>query len=590
MGTKISFPRYFAVFMLFFVLIFSCKEEPKDLRSTIAGFAPAEIMEGLSPARNPDAIFCRARLCGQIRNAVAIPPGGLVSMDARYASGDRVRFGYGVLDQAIGRVPGPVSIYLKERDERGLERTLWEASLDPVREPADRGWHEADVRLGGSHQRAGRLCFGTDSQQDWGPAIANPRVVSVRDISRQSVIFILIDACRADHLGCYGYFRDTSPHLDGIAHRGTRFETAITGSGFTLTSVASMFSGLYPWQHGVIFTKGLRYPAQIPDMIGLFKAGGFMTAGFSGTYFRFSVNGFDRGFDVFDEVCANSFFYESADCLIRRAMNWLSAHADEPFFLYLHLVDTHAPYYPPEPFQSRFRSAGLGFDHSAVEFGDAGRFGDGRRWYQVPLKPSEADLEYLKTLYDGEIAYADERIGQMLNSLRDRGLLDNIIVLVTADHGEAFYEHRNIEHRGSLYDEVLKVPLIFAGPGIPRGRVVHDQVRTIDFLPTLLDLAGIPVPAGIQGRSLVPLFKDQALSPEPALAFRCLSLKKEHYEYAFRDSREKLFLQMPVMRFELYDLLRDPDEEHDLSSADPQRTRDLFLRLDAMIKNRASGP
>ncbi len=559
---------------------FSCKQETADLRTMIASFQPAEKIEGISPARNPDAIFCRARLEGQIRNAIALPPGGSATMDGARAAGSRLRFSFGVLEQAIGETRGPVRFYLEEKDSNGNCRIVWEAALDPAKDKSDSGWHEAEVRIGDSPVNT--IVFGTEIES-WGAVFANPRFVSLDDRSRPSVMFLLIDALRPDHLGCYGYSRVNSLQIDETASRGARFETAITASPFTLTSIASIFSGLYPWDHGVIFTRDLRYPAEAPSLVEKFREAGYSTAAFSGTYFRFSASGFDRGFDVFDEACAESFFYESADCLVQKAGQWLDRHSDEPFFLYMHFADPHAPYYPPEPFRSRF-SANLEYDHKAVELGDAGRFGDGKKWYQLPLRPTDRDIEYLKALYDGEIMYSDHMIGLMLSGLKSRSRMDNINILITADHGEAFYEHGSVEHRGLLYDEVLKVPLIIAGQGVPRGKMYREQVRTMDFMPTLLDLAGISLPGGIEGRSLVPLLQGLPLAAEPALSFRCLSLKKEQYEYSYRNPDEKLLLRLPEGKAELYDLVRDPLERFDLTSSDKERTGSLIEMLEGKIK------
>jgi choline-sulfatase len=576
-----SYRRYFIVFLGIILLSFSCKRERKDLQSIIASFPPADPIKGISMARNPDSIFCKARIQGQVRNAIAIHPSGEVMMKAVYSRGQRLRFSYGVLEQAIGRADAPTDFYLKDGHGKGSEGILWEGSLDPCNKPDDRGWHEFEIILDDSGQGEKNLWFGTRAPE-WGAVISNPRIVSKFGPARPSIIFILIDACRPDHLSCYGYRRSTSPRIDEIAVHGTRFETAITASPFTLTSVASMFSGMYPWDHGVIFTKGLAYPDDVPNMVEKLREGGYFTAAFSGTYFRFSANGFDRGFDVFDEACAESFFYQSADCMIERIKGFFKAHAGEEYFLYLHFVDPHAPYYSPEPFRDRFSSS-LGFDNSAVAHGDAGRFGDGRKWYQIPLKPTDKDLEYLRALYDGEISYVDERIGKMLAEVRKSGMQDDTIIVVTADHGEAFYEHGRVEHRSSLYDETLKVPLIISGPGIPRRKVMHEQVRTIDFFPTLLDMAGIFLPEGIEGRSLVPLMQGQHLSPEPALAFRCMSLKKGHCEYVLRTPEEKLFLRLPGKTIEFYDIYNDPSEKNDLSSTEKERSRSILLKLESLI-------
>jgi arylsulfatase A-like enzyme len=309
-----------------------------------------------------------------------------------------------------------------------------------------------------------------------------------------------------------------------------------------------------------------------------FQTQGYLTAAFSGTYFRFSLEGFDRGFDLFDESCAQAFFRDSADCLNRAVLPWLNAHADEPFFLYLHYVDTHAPYYAPEPFRRRF-AADHHPDHDAAGLGDAARFGDGRRWYQLPLRPSPRDLEYLQDLYDGEVAYADAKIGELVDFLRQSQRLDSTIILVSADHGESFQEHGELEHRKTLYEETMKVPLILAGPGVPHGRVIAEQVRTLDFGPTLLGLARNDPSALGHGRDLRPLLHGAYLAGEPALAGAYLA--RQERIYALRTNEWKLIARYPGPKFELYRLRDDPLELRNLASSNPPELNLLFQTLRA---------
>jgi arylsulfatase len=451
------------------------------------------------------------------------------------------------------------------------DKTLWEQTLAPARDLGQRGWQE--VLLPCETVLGERVALNSNAR-DYG-ALVTPLEASRPD-SRPRVIFILVDALRPDHLGAYGYSRPTSPNLDTLAASGVRFENAITASVFTLTSVASIFTGRYPWEHGVIFTRNLHLPASLPVLAQEFQKQGYSTAAFSGTYFRFSLEGFDRGFQVFDESCAQAFFRDSADCLNRSALPWLQAHADEPFFLYLHYVDTHAPYYAPEPFRHRF-TQGHRPDHNAAGLGDAARFGDGRKWFQVPLRPTPADLEYLKDLYDGEIAYADARIGEILKFLRQSGQMDSTFILVTADHGEAFQEHGELEHRKTLYDEALKVPLILAGPGLPRGKVIIAQVRTLDFGATLLGLAFDDRIILGEGRSLKPLGEGLPLAPEPALAAAYLG--KEQRIYALRAPEWKLIVRYPGRNLELYHLADDPLEKRNLAPQHPPQLDLLFQNL-----------
>ena len=538
----------------------ACRQPPGRLQDILAAMPEAHLREQVLFQPPPDLLIRRVNLQGQIRTALVLAPQKPLSVQIPPGSAD---FAIGVLPQYWQRHPRPVRFQITAGDQ-----VLWQKNLHPALDLSQRGWQE--VELADLHP-AGQAVLTTDAL-DFGALLAEPHLK--QEPARPSVIFILVDAMRPSHLGAYGCPRPTSPNLDALSRSGVRFDAAITASVFTLTSVASIFTGVYPWEHGVIFTRDLHLPASLPVLAEKFQQAGYATAAFSGTYFRFSLEEFDRGFDVFDESCAQSFFRDSADCLNRAVLPWLKANQDESFFLYLHYVDTHAPYYAAEPFRHRFTGQDYP-NHNAAGLGDAGRFGDGRKWYQIPLHLTPHDLAYLQDLYDGEVAYADAKIGEILKQVQERGQGREALVLVTADHGEAFMEHGEVEHRKVLYDETLKVPLILAGPGLPAGRVVTEQVRTIDFGPTLLDLAGLPPDLGA-GKTLRPVIEGAAFS-EPALAGAFL--QKDSWAYALRTPEYKLIARYPGRNLELYHLPDDPAEKNNLAPQHPLQLDSLFQKL-----------
>jgi len=330
----------------------------------------------------------------------------------------------------------------------------------------------------------------------------------------------------------------------------------------------------------VTFSEGLYMPRDIPLLPVLLRDAGYQTAAFSGTYFRFSLTGFDRGFSVFDESCADAFFRNSAECLSKRILEWFEGRGDAPFFCYIHYIDPHAPYYPPEEYRDRFTS-GLQASRDAVKLGDAGRFGDGRKWYQFPLSPGPEDVEYLTGLYDAEIAYVDAHVNKLLSMLERRGLAGETFIILTADHGEALFEHGIGEHRSVLYEEVMKVPFILAGPGIPSGKVVSTTVRTVDFFPTVLWLADAGanplVKEAAAGRSLEPLLQEGSLPSLPAKAMR--ELGKKNVLYAVRDYPWKLIIQANGSGAELYNLAADPGEKLNLAGTYPDEAKRLGSML-----------
>jgi arylsulfatase A-like enzyme len=539
------------------------KPTPANLADLLRAMPEAYLREQTSFPPTPDLLVRRVNLQGQIRTAIVLAPNQELAFPTSPAP---LHFAIGLLPQSWERLARPVRFQL-----RAGPQVIWQKVLDPARDLTQRGWQEVELAPGNLPAEA-RLA--TDAA-DFGALVTEPH--SSQEPARPAVIFILVDALRPSHLSAYGYSRPTSPNLDALAQSGVRFDNAVTASVFTLTSVASIFTGVYPWEHGVIFTRNLHLPASLPVLAEKFQQAGYLTAAFSGTYFRLSLEGFDRGFDVFDESCAQEFFRNSADCLNRAVLPWLRAHRDEPFFLYLHYVDTHAPYYAPEPFGRRFTGTDHQ-DHDAAGLGDAARFGDGRQWYQIPLRVTPDDLAYLKDLYDGEVAYADARIGEVLRQARAGGPGNSPLILVTADHGEALMEHGELEHRKVLYDETLKVPLILAGPGLPAGKVVSEQVRTLDFGPTLLDLAQAQSAELGRGKSLRPLAFGAAWTIDPAYATAHLGGQK--VISAIRLPKWKFIERSPGGARELYDLTRDPAEKVNLAPRIPPEIERLIRNLD----------
>jgi arylsulfatase A-like enzyme len=414
------------------------------------------------------------------------------------------------------------------------------------------------------------------------------------DPDRPWVFFIVIDALRADALGTYGATDNATPNLDRLGREGVVFKHAYTAAPFTMTSVASIFTGLWPWQHKVMFSEdaGLTLSPELPNLAAAFHDAGYHTVAFSGTYFSLAANGFNHGFDRFDESCAPAFFKDSAECLTQRITAWLASPeaVSGPNFVYIHYVDTHRPYAPPEEFKKRFTAGLTPPPDQDTASGEIDQFGANRKWYQFYRKPSAADLKYLRALYQGEAAYVDDQFGKLQAAIAASPAAKSSapFILVTADHGEAFYEHQIMEHVADLHDPVMSVPLILSG-ATPRGRVLDDQVRTIDLMPTLLTLAGIEPPPDISGRSLAPLlrgdqveghrFSTGVLNPAAAIHF-----PHGEPEYTFVLYPWKLFFRPKSGARELFRLDDDPGELHDLAAAEPARVDDMQKQLQAIIK------
>jgi len=386
-----------------------------------------------------------------------------------------------------------------------------------------------------------------------------------RDGDRPNIILISIDTLRADHIHGYGYARETTPTLDGLMRRGTSFFNAISSSPWTLPSHASLFTSLYPHTHGVT-SEFLALDEEVATLPVLLRDSGYATAGFATMPHLSPRHGFGRGFDAY--VCEEV----RGVVALERALKWLAQVEHERFFLFLHLFDVHTDYSPQAQYLRMFESS---------YEGDVD--GRGETLYRVregELALSEEDIKHLTALYDAEIRQLDSALGMFFKALEQRNMLSSSVVIVTSDHGEEFLDHGGVLHGQTLYDELVKVPLIIAGRGIPAGRSVKEQVQVIDIMPTILELCGARIPRGLEGRSLLPLVLDE--NPEwTELAFMEADWRNEKHDIkrAVRTGRYKLYYDRHTKREELYDLAVDPAEKQNIVQARPEVAESLRGKL-----------
>jgi arylsulfatase A-like enzyme len=399
---------------------------------------------------------------------------------------------------------------------------------------------------------------------------------------RPNVLLIVVDALRADRLECYGYSRQTSPILNALAQEGVLFTDDMSQGAETVVAVPTLLTGRRPREHGVLWARrgdkvwmgpGLR----LPTLATILKEKGYTTAAVSGNPLVGPSIGVERGFDSFDQRAGKvyTWLHASGVDINACAYDWLRTYRPEkgPFFLYLHYIDPHNQYRPPSPF-CVFGRPGYTPQDDVLnkDMNDVSdpHF-DKRVTREMLLKHgvSEADVDRLSDLYDGEVLSADHYIGAFLERLKKEGLYDNTIIVVTADHGESFMDHRNLEHGGSLYQELIRVPLIIKAPGIRGGQEVGDLVETVDVAPTILAAAGITPDVTISGRSFYEQLKSgKPINDEVGMAE--LPAKKM---YAVRVGKLKL-IEGPD-QVELYDLAQDPHELRDLASARPDEVKRL---------------
>lgn len=418
---------------------------------------------------------------------------------------------------------------------------------------------------------------------------------------RPDVIILVIDALRADHLSCDGYQRDTTPAIDRFAEDSVRFSQAISQSTFTGCSIASLFTGRYPHRHGLYWgslmdTGEETVSAHIlgegeVTIAEILKKHGYDTGAWLHNRMLRQGLGFDQGFDVYHEQRGSK--QGSTAKLSRQFLAWAVAPSprERPFFAYLHVLDLHDPYLPPPPFDTRYGS--FSDVYSEKDLSHWGKFLHGVEEGRREL--SKAELDQLIALYDGELRFIDNEIGQFLRLLRDANLYDRSLIILTADHGDGFMEHGFLSHSRAPYDELCHVPLIIKFPGQRHaGHVVASQVRLIDIMPTVLDVVGVNDGdrPEMDGASLVSLTAGprwlQARKPLDRPAITEILLKGERLTVAVRDGHYK-FIMRQGGPDEFYDLKRDPGEKLNLAgSAGPveKRLQDQALRV---INERSQG-
>ncbi len=334
---------------------------------------------------------------------------------------------------------------------------------------------------------------------------------------RPHVFIYLVDALRADHLGCYGYGRPVSPHLDAFAREGSVFR-GIAPSSWTKASVASLFTGLPPIVHRAQ-DRGDTLTPEATTLSKLLSAAGYRTYALYANTWLTGTFGLDQGF------AERRFLIGRSDRLTRELLAWLrSVRRDDRLFVYMHTIDPHAPYSPLPAYRARFAPA-----HGSLKSASIYWLEDlavrSRRGESIP----RSLIEEITALYDAEIAFNDLQFGRLLEELKRRGLYDDSLIIFTSDHGEEFFDHGGVSHGQTLFAEVLDVPIVVKWPrGItaPAG-ATGSPAQLVDLLPTILDSLGLPSPPGVEGRSLLrPTSAEARPSGSGALSYLDLDTRK----------------------------------------------------------------
>lgn len=402
-----------------------------------------------------------------------------------------------------------------------------------------------------------------------------------------NVVFVSFDALRADHTHFLGYNLPTTPTLDALAEKSYVFTNAVSVAPWTLPSTMSWFTGMYPSEHKIlnkvtIDASGKEIASSLDSLspsvrtlAEVFRLHGYRTGGFTGGAGVDHLYGFSRGFDMYTDDATFGGFNQS----VPKALAWIQQNKDKELFIFLHGYDVHGQYVPEGGYDKRF----VNFPYQGSLTGSAEEQKnlreEGLSRGKIFLTPD--DIKFLKALYDEKIQRADAQFEKFLSAYRSMGLTDKTVFIITSDHGDELYDHGQIDHGHSLYDELLSVPLLIWLPTMKQAERIPAQVRSIDIMPTVLDIVNISADSDLKkqmsGSSLVPSMRGerQKLDVYPETDYR--------YAVHMRSIRTwdgwKYILNTETDAAELYQLSRDGKEQDNVLEQEPAIARSLRERL-----------
>ncbi|MFP6664311.1 MAG: sulfatase [Deltaproteobacteria bacterium] len=476
--------------------------------------------------------------------------------------------GIALEDLGLGTPEAVTSIRIRAVGE-DLDELLYEGELRP---DDAAGWRDLKIDLSAFAGRKIRFAFDTEWQT---PGIAFPLFGAPLVLARakrekaRNVILVSLDTLRGDHIEKFHEKIPLMPELAAFAAEGALFERAFSAYPSTSASHMTLFTSTYPVVHQVTFANQLA-PRWLAMLTEVFAAGGYATGAVTENAMLAAHSGFARGFDTYLENKGLGKWESAgeAEATFAAGIDWIEAHRDEVFFLFLHTYEVHSPYTPPAD-------------------------------VALPKLPKGAPIAEVKARqYQGEVRHTDRLLAEVFRKIEDLGLAEDTIIVVTSDHGEAFGEHGHVGHSWMVYDEFVHVPLIFWGPGaIAPGKRIQAQTSLIDVAPTLFELTGLPQPTIMTGQSLGALLRGETTSPPEDFIYleapkgkkpkagRVFAARSEKYKFIGRE-----FLPEPL---EIYNLQSDPGEKKNLIGiadeallAEARAVLGRYRALDAEAKTR----
>lgn len=389
-----------------------------------------------------------------------------------------------------------------------------------------------------------------------------------------NIILISLDALRGDRLSCQGYRRQTTPFLDELAKEGVRFPHAFANTLGTPPSHATMLTGLYQENHrvdyDVVGDKGIDHfvPSDLVTLPEILKAFGYNTIGVTGGGYLNRKYGFDRGFIRYSD--AGSGVADELKTLLRLTRKYKSN--GKPLFLFFHTYEIHSPYFPPDEYKKIFGDFQSEFVPSSENL---------KKFVGAASKLKKEDIEFIQAMYDAGVRYTDDQLRMAFDSLKEMGILDNCLLVITSDHGEEFGEHGGLMHRGLLYRELIQVPLIVAGNGVKKGLVDQRLVSVADIAPTILSYLGLQVNMAFSGNDI--------LRPDPSDngAEALVVSQFGNLYYSVRTDQWKYILNTKTGKEQLFEVKKDPDELKNVAVINPQTCQLLNRKLSSWKKQQA---
>ncbi len=520
----------------------------------------------------------------EYRGAIYAHSPSSLAYDISVPRGARLHFGLGVAERE-----NPVTFRVLADSKEIYARTV----ADPDT------WEDGGIDLAAYAGRKVRLDFQTAAGKPGAVGFwANPLLLAESPRAPTNVLVYMIDTLRADHSSLYGYARDTTPYLKKLGTQGLVFEDCTVQATWTKPSVASLLTSLYSYTHGIVRDDDT-IPKGSVTLAGQLRSAGYVTASILANPLAGRISGLDRGFDYVSEwqVVARNLNDARDRATDSAAVNkvafpWLERHRDEPFFLYAHATDPHAPYRPPAGFEEKFANPAESaeFDRDFRKLKQRALSRGGFAISRALCKQAGIDPDrFIRRAidrYDAKILHNDASLEQLLGKLKELGILENTLVIVVSDHGEEFWEHGWTGHGQSLYQELAHGVLLLWNPKLlPVPRRIADPVQLIDVMPTVLGLLGLAIPDTVEGQSLAPFANGQPFQRrglvvtsrfahpygqhdelDPENHIDSIALLDAAWKLVYREQGKSVGLN----KVELYDRRADPADSKNVAAQNPQ--------------------